>query len=158
MVRENEIAVMPKMAFLATFLAYFGQSMDLIDESSNHHLAAQIYRQLGIGYLNSFFISDHGFGQSERQPNDSQSDQIREIGMGLYASASLLSHACDPNCEKLFVNNKILIVAKRILKEGEEITISYGPLKEAHSYTQRQEMLETTHSFKCVCDACSQRQ
>lgn len=40
--------------------------------------------------------------------------------------ARLLNHSCDPNCEAELQDDKIWIIARRLIKAGEEITFNYG--------------------------------
>ncbi len=40
--------------------------------------------------------------------------------------ARLLNHGCQPNCESQIVRGRIWIVARRGIKEGDELTYDYG--------------------------------
>ncbi len=40
--------------------------------------------------------------------------------------ARLLNHSCDPNCEARRVDEGIVMVAKRDIQAGEEVTFDYG--------------------------------
>ncbi|MBW2994734.1 SET domain-containing protein-lysine N-methyltransferase [Candidatus Woesearchaeota archaeon] len=43
-----------------------------------------------------------------------------------YNLAKYINHSCEPNCEIKYIDGRIWIVAKRNIKEGEEITYNYG--------------------------------
>ena len=47
-------------------------------------------------------------------------------GAAVFPLASSLNHSCDPNCEVAYVDDaRVLVVARRTLKPGEELTIAY---------------------------------
>jgi uncharacterized protein len=41
-------------------------------------------------------------------------------------TARLINHSCEPNCEAQIIRGRIWIVAKRRIKEGEELSFDYG--------------------------------
>lgn len=47
-------------------------------------------------------------------------------GSPRYNTARYANHSCRPNCEALNRRGRVFIVAKRNIKEGEEITYHYG--------------------------------
>ena len=47
-------------------------------------------------------------------------------GKTLKNKARYINHSCDPNCEILITKRTIWIVAKRDIKEGEELSYNYG--------------------------------
>lgn len=80
---------------------------------------------------------------------------------GIFTLASMINHACDPcaeirGCE--YVDCNIDVVAKRNIKEGEEITISYLGVQQnsasAISRSRRQRDLESKYLFTCTCSSC----
>jgi uncharacterized protein len=40
--------------------------------------------------------------------------------------AKYINHSCNPNCEIVYKDNRIWIVAKRDIAEGEELSYNYG--------------------------------
>ncbi len=40
--------------------------------------------------------------------------------------ARLINHSCEPNCEAVIIQGKIWVIAKRRIKEGEELAFDYG--------------------------------
>jgi hypothetical protein len=40
--------------------------------------------------------------------------------------ARLLNHSCSPNCDAVWIDGHIWIVANRLIRAGEEITYDYG--------------------------------
>ena len=65
---------------------------------------------------------------------------------------SLVNHSCVPNTNWEFKNGQISLTTNRMIKKGEEITITYGPNKDM-PYDRRQERLNH-YFFACRCQAC----
>lgn len=40
--------------------------------------------------------------------------------------ARLINHSCDPNCEVQIIKGRIWVIAKRAIRENEELTYDYG--------------------------------
>jgi len=59
-------------------------------------------------------------------------------GKTLKNKARYINHSCDPNCDILLTQRTIWIVAKRDIKEGEELSYNYG-------FTAKQ--------YRCQCGA-----
>lgn len=47
-------------------------------------------------------------------------------GSPRYNTARYINHSCRPNCEAINRRGRIFIVAKRNIKEGEELSYDYG--------------------------------
>lgn len=78
--------------------------------------------------------------------------ELREIGVGLYPSLSLLNHDCRPNCVMVFEGTKLQLRAVRDINPEEELTISYI---ETLSLTEdRQRQLKDQYHFTCRCQRC----
>lgn len=67
---------------------------------------------------------------------------------------SLFNHSCDPNAHKFSSGNTNVVFSSRVIKKGEQITISYGPRFQNLSTVERQQHLQV-HNFSCTCVACS---
>ncbi|KAI1767580.1 hypothetical protein GGR53DRAFT_99909 [Hypoxylon sp. FL1150] len=72
---------------------------------------------------------------------------------GLYTNAALamINHSCVPNAFVDFVGRTAILHAKRAIKEGEEIEISY--IENTNPRSQRQQAL-TQYHFTCACPRC----
>lgn len=109
-------------------------------------------RILGIIHLNTFAVfnsSEAGAAASEQQ----------QIGSSLFATASLLNHACQPNVQMQWTNQQspssksyAQYVATRPVMAGAELTVSY--LDDSWPLQQRQEHLSWAYGFQCECDRC----
>lgn len=77
------------------------------------------------------------------------------IDGGVFVEASRINHACDNNSQKHW-NERIkrhTIHAIRDIAVGEEITVTYlGTLRKRE---MRQEKLQASFGFRCICDLCS---
>jgi SET and MYND domain-containing protein len=76
------------------------------------------------------------------------------VAMGLFLDASLMNHSCVPNCFANFGGREIRIHNVREVREGEEFTISYGPVVGSDTPTGRGEALHRSHGFRCQCEGC----
>ena len=75
-------------------------------------------------------------------------------GAGVYPLVSSLNHSCSPNCEVAYINDsKVLVLVKRKIAPGEELTISYVDTELTQS--QRREELQEVYGFTCKCEKCA---
>ena len=81
-----------------------------------------------------------------------------DIGVGLFPTASLLNHSCEPNTEMFRSSSShsptSLFVAARHIEEGEELTISYLHDTSAKPVHERREYLLYNYGFRCDCPLC----
>lgn len=97
-------------------------------------------------------LEDYGYVVSRDYTN---------LGKAVYLSASKLNHSCDPNALVSFgeVQNvcelKIQCI-KGPVKEGQEVTISYGPLATKMKKEERRKLLKDNYYFDCQCSACDE--
>uniref|UniRef100_A0A8C5BY38 SET domain-containing protein n=1 Tax=Gadus morhua TaxID=8049 RepID=A0A8C5BY38_GADMO len=52
-------------------------------------------------------------------------EELKEVGVGLYPSLSLLNHDCRPNCVVVFEGSRLVLRAVKDVCPGEELLISY---------------------------------
>ena len=75
-------------------------------------------------------------------------------GAAVFPLVSGINHSCDPNCEVAYVeDNGVMIVARRDVAAGEELTISY--VDPEMDDEDRREELEETYGFECACPKCA---
>lgn len=78
------------------------------------------------------------------------------LGYVLCSLAAYFTHSCDPNCDKIDVENKFVFVARKPIKAGDQLTICYDRFDFlTHSLDDRQEYFNRVYTFKCACPACS---
>ena len=78
--------------------------------------------------------------------------QVR-AGTGLYAPTNLIDHSCKPNCAVVFRGREQFIVATKLIKAGEPISISYIDPAIEDSKSRRWQ-LQHEYYFTCDCDRC----
>lgn len=77
-------------------------------------------------------------------------------GTAFYALQSCINHSCDPNAHAMKradvdVDGSAVILAKRRIAPGDEITISY--IDESMDFEDRQSALRD-YGFQCRCTRC----
>lgn len=51
--------------------------------------------------------------------------QTSSSSCGIFPFTSLLNHSCSPNLQRIFVDDKIVLVARRPIEAGEQLFICY---------------------------------
>ena len=80
----------------------------------------------------------------------------------IFPSAACLNHSCEPNCQTkaAWVEGeeapRAMVIARRAIAAGEELTSSYLPLlgQQAGSVAQRRRELLLSYRFACACSRC----
>lgn len=76
-------------------------------------------------------------------------------GFALCALSAFFSHSCDPNIEKVDVDNKLVFVARKPIKAGEQLNMCYDRYNfMRYSLDERQRYLKDVYDFGCNCAAC----
>lgn len=85
------------------------------------------------------------------------STQQREgQGFALCSFAAYFIHSCDPNVDKIDVDNKFVFVARKPIKAGDQLFMNYDRYSFlTHPLTQRLEYFDKVYTFKCGCSACA---
>ncbi len=85
---------------------------------------------------------------------------LRPIGTAVYRALTLMNHSCCQNTAKYYDDGPggatVLVVAKRTIRVGEEVTNTYGPHHTRDTRQVRRERLRTGYKFECRCEACLQ--
>ena len=80
---------------------------------------------------------------------------VKEFGTSLFPTLLLLNHACDTNTLRININgNQVLMVAKRKIRAGEEVSDNYGIHHLSLTLEERQEALLKGFAFCCWCEGC----
>ena len=79
---------------------------------------------------------------------------LKNLGAGLYPTAALFNHSCDPNIVRCNVGRRMVSVASRDIKRGEEISDCYGLPWYSMSRQSRQEITSKFYKFHCQCPPC----
>lgn len=66
----------------------------------------------------------------------------------------LLNHSCATNTTRFYHGKRTVLVAKRLIRSGEEISNNYGSHHLQLPKDKRQVRLKEDYKFDCRCDAC----
>jgi hypothetical protein len=72
---------------------------------------------------------------------------------GVFYKASMFNHSCEPNIKYYFVGDKIVMIPRRDIYKGEELTITYIDCVK-YSFKERQFLLKLGWNFDCKCPKC----
>jgi len=79
--------------------------------------------------------------------------ELNSVGTGVYRTASLMNHSCDPNCIALFDGADICIRSIKKIQPGEELVLTYVSL--ISPLEIRQADLKEGYMFECDCHICT---
>lgn len=128
---------------------------DLVEFS---HRAEHLARDLLRMQTNAFCWSSGPIG-FDLTNSSSSSSIIRLTTPNMIANCiqsigSFFNHSCTPNVLWRFSSKGIHLQAKRLIKRGEQLTISYGTDATRQSIDKRQMQLHYNYCFYCQCMAC----
>lgn len=82
-------------------------------------------------------------------------NQTKGQGFALCSLAAYFAHSCDPNVDKVDVDNKFAFIAKKPIKAGEQLFMNYDRYSFlTHSLDVRQKYFNDIYTFECACSAC----
>jgi len=106
-------------------------------------IGGAVLRHLQIIQCNAFRIIEL------TRPTKFDEPKPEPVGVGLYPTASLINHSCDPNADLNFYGDSVVVRAIRNIPEGEEICISYGPVFYEVKPKLRHSQLKGVYFFNC---------
>ena len=127
---------------------FFGAQNEPPTKEDINFVSTRILRHMQIVQCNT-----HEALEIQRNGNFNKSDR-RDIGMGLYPTAALSNHSCNPNIDLYFYGRTCVTRAIRDIGAGEAIQMSYGPVYHIEAKGQRQKTLLEIGFFTCQCEAC----
>ena len=80
---------------------------------------------------------------------------LRVVGSGIYDKMILMNHSCAANTTRFYQDGSALLVTKRDVKQGEEVSLNYGIHHHNMTKEKRQVALKTGYKFECQCQACT---
>lgn len=123
-------------------------------------IAKFLERQTQIGTLNYHEIYVWPLGRLRDHDLDQFADSLAykrgtiAAGNGSYPFFSLINHHCAPNISRMFINDKIVLVVQRPVKEGDQLFDNYGYNFTNVTKDYRQSELLKQYRFKCNCEPC----
>lgn len=137
----------------------------LTDERYLSVKGALVYNAIGI--LGNDIAVDESFSMELQNQADSCANTESEVvrhnepfaalkGLGLYHLSCHLGHSCDPCCDLKNTehNHTLSVVARRPIKEGEKLTISYVPVAKVYAASSRKALLQDKFFINCTCNRC----
>lgn len=150
---EKEIASIIKSSVLLRFLicsGYFSninEAISLTDEQS--FIGKLLFQfQCGITY------NQHGVYETQGAIEAGKKLPLIDVGAAFYPNMVLLNHACCPNTIRINQGRKTFLIAKHMIKKGEEVTDCYGMHHLNNSKAERTPLIQNGFLFKCKCKAC----
>ncbi|XP_017890867.1 SET and MYND domain-containing protein 4-like [Ceratina calcarata] len=130
--------------------------------NSNFDTSTDANRRLYISclllrHILQLISNGHAIPRSDALLNTSDFSTDDDIvATGIYPSASMMNHSCDPNIINIFVDQHLIVRASRDIAHGKEIFNCYGPHYRYLATEDRQKHLKSQYSFTCKCHACVQ--
>ncbi|XP_012276058.1 SET and MYND domain-containing protein 4 isoform X2 [Orussus abietinus] len=88
--------------------------------------------------------------------NDTIASETQErIATGIYTSASMMNHSCDPNIVHSFHGRFLIVKAARDISVGGEVFNCYGPHFRRMPTSERRNHLKLQYHFLCKCEPCT---
>merc|ERR1711892_1296449 len=81
---------------------------------------------------------------------------VRSIGCGVFPTLCLLNTSCDQNITKYNEGTKVIGVASKPIKKGEEVSDNYFPAAAFQERSERRKWLKEHYWFECECNACEE--
>ena len=117
------------------------------------HIAALIHQMISACPANTHEIHSLVTPTLQRW---SPMAELQELGAGLYPTAALFNHSCDPNIVRTNIGRSMISVTTRTIRAGEEIHDCYGLPWYSKTRDLRQEITSKFYKFSCQCPPCSE--
>ncbi|CAK9806895.1 SET and MYND domain-containing protein 4 [Anthophora quadrimaculata] len=125
--------------------------------NSNFNILTDNDKQLYVSSLLLRYILQligNGHAITKSSTNDSSMNQDI-VATGIYPSASMMNHSCDPNIINIFVDQYLIVRASRDITKHEEVFNCYGPHYRHMTTENRQKILNSQYCFICKCKPCT---
>jgi len=96
----------------------------------------------------------HTVYQVEGQLEATKRIPLQDIGSGCYPTTLFFNHSCAPNTVRINQGPRVIIMAKRNIRAGEEVTDCYGIHHLSMPIKERKETLKRGYCFDCACTGC----
>lgn len=100
--------------------------------------------------------NQHGIYQTETNVEVGKKLPLVSSGIGVYPTLLFFNHSCSPNTLRINDGNMVYVIAKEVIKAGEEVSDCYGIHHLSIPRKERQEKLTKGFKFKCCCKACTE--
>jgi len=129
------------------FPGYIGDSKTLTDEQS---FIGKLLFQFNCGVT----YNQHGVYEAQGAIEAGKKLPLVDVGAAFYPNMVLLNHSCCPNTIRINQGKKTYLVAKHVIKKGQEVTDCYGMHHLSNTKAERVPLIESGFLFNCKCKAC----
>ncbi|XP_064093456.1 SET and MYND domain-containing protein 4-like [Macrobrachium nipponense] len=123
------------------FISDDGEPLEYIGRGDFITTGAVLLTHILMIHSNQFTISD-------------QNKASKQIGSGLFLTASLVNHSCYQSTTRYMCGRNLVLVARRPIQAGEEVTGTYTTDFSRRSLPMRRAILSKYH-IDCNCIACA---
>ncbi|XP_068236215.1 SET and MYND domain-containing protein 4-like [Palaemon carinicauda] len=125
------------------FTSYDGEPMQHLAREDFIVTGAVLLSHILMIHSNQFTISD-------------QNQASKQIGSGLFPTASLVNHSCYQSTTRYSSGRDLILVARMPIQAGEEVTGTYTTDFSRRSFPMRKAILAKYH-IDCKCIACERQ-
>ena len=129
------------------------------DRKLAHESQVEREQKVVVGFLLDW-AGLRGSGYTDAEVNtvtsllSTHSVRFNEVGRAMYPTFAFMSHSCNYNSRHVIqADNMMEVYAQKMIKKGEEITITYTSLLTLA--TNKKEKISNTWYFTCSCERCS---
>lgn len=76
------------------------------------------------------------------------------MGNGSFPFIALINHSCSPNVDRIFIDDKLVLIVIKSIAKGEQLFDNYGYNFTNMPRDHRISQLRMQYKFKCSCKAC----
>jgi len=151
---DRELIAIIKSAVLLRFLVcsgYFpGEDEQTLNMTEEHCFIGKLLFQFQCGIT----YNQHGVYEAQGAIEAGKKLPLVDVGAAFYPNMVLLNHSCCPNTLRINEGRKTYLVAKHMIKKGQEVTDCYGMHHLSNTREERTKIIESGFLFSCKCKAC----
>ncbi|KAI1292657.1 SET and MYND domain-containing protein 4 [Halotydeus destructor] len=142
-------------SLVSAFIVESLSETEIISTAALSGLRRRIIKHIRQTNVNGITVTDKTIDHSSKEePVLSEQD----IGIGIYLTARLLNHSCEPNVViGHFDGDVVVIYAAKDIKKGEELFHCYGANRKWQICSERAKLLKESYHFDCACVACANK-
>jgi len=137
---------------LLKFNKFFPPSIENLESSKEELYIGQIILHFVISLPQN--VHDIALLETPESRKWSNSNNIKSLGAGVYLTAAMFNHSCNPSFMRSNHGKGMVSVTNRLIKAGEEISECYGQMYYTKNNEQRRSELRKHYKFECGCEAC----
>ncbi|XP_078040998.1 protein-lysine N-methyltransferase SMYD4 isoform X2 [Augochlora pura] len=133
---------------------YLTKNSNIITDNNKHLCVSSLL----LRHILQLICNGHAISSLDIQlnQNDFSVNENDIVAAGIYPSASIMNHSCDPNIINIFRGQYLIVRASKDIAPTEDVFNTYGPHYRHISTEQRQNILSKQYFFTCKCVPCTQ--